>query len=122
VSCLNQTLDTDNVTPTNYEFYVNNTTPSSVGLINFDRDAIIATTQVTLGFDAYYQIFNGNGVLVTFIQVDDPTKWVTYRGTIILPTSLSTFFQIKSPGLQYNSTSFIFINGKSYCIYISVEI
>jgi hypothetical protein len=107
--------------PTTGKWSVNSSNPASVNQMYFNETANIGSVQVTQGFDLYYEILNGGVCTAIFMNINDPTEWATYQRMSFSVYNSSTWVA-KNPIYVSSSTSFAFGTGKSYCIYLSIEI
>jgi hypothetical protein len=130
IDCLNQTLQyTNGTTPTEGGFSVNGGTigtpnVGSIGALKWHQDAYIGGTLVKEGFTSFHNYNNGTNVRITFINMSDPTEWVTvtrasfaFNGANdIWYTPIGPIVIAKSDG--FNNWSI----GDKYCIYIQTLI
>jgi hypothetical protein len=116
---LNQQCTTTSTTPGNYQFYTNSTAPGSVTRLRFDFEARIGTTEITNGFNNYYEVLQNTVSIVTFIQLNG-SAWASYRLNNFI--NGGGYWEVNNPTFITSSGGFTFSNTTYYCIYMQLVI
>ena len=131
IDCLNQRVSS--VTGGNAASYRMTFESSTVGasgqltenqIIRFSEDAVIGNVEVTRGFRSYYTTSSGYSNYITLIDIDDPSKWVTYTKVNFTYDSVNDqYVTVGDMNIFEKAPSFTtFTTSQTFCIYIQIQI